>query len=263
MSFVSSPREVSAVRRGFTLIELLVVIAIIAILASILFPVFGRAREMARRTSCLSNEKQMGLAFMMYAQDFDEGLPTWCTAYGVANPTPETVDSFWDYKLIPYIKSGTMPNKGTIGSVSGGVWKCPSSTETSATARSYGYSRGVFYNNDPAAAQTYRYPFISAMDKPASTILVGDSGSDGYLNRPAELWYYVSNKNREMPFRHMDGANYLFADGHAKWMKGEVVYPNNKNQGWCSHIKYFAYNQAERDGNRTAGRLGGIPCAEN
>src|SRR5437763_15325882 len=62
-------------RAGFTLIELLVVIAIIAILAAILFPVFAQAREKARATSCLSNSKQMGLAMMMYAQDYDEGYP--------------------------------------------------------------------------------------------------------------------------------------------------------------------------------------------
>ena len=63
------------VRRGFTLIELLVVIAIIAILAAILFPVFAQAREKARSASCLSNLKQMGLAWMMYAQDYDEKFP--------------------------------------------------------------------------------------------------------------------------------------------------------------------------------------------
>ena len=63
-------------KQGFTLIELLVVIAIIAILASILFPVFARAREKARQTSCLSNMKQLGLACSMYAQDYDELLPT-------------------------------------------------------------------------------------------------------------------------------------------------------------------------------------------
>ena len=64
-------------RRGFTLIELLVVIAIIAILAAILFPVFAKAREKARQTSCLSNLKQLGLSFLMYAQDYDELLPSY------------------------------------------------------------------------------------------------------------------------------------------------------------------------------------------
>ncbi len=68
-------------RKGFTLIELLVVIAIIAILAAILFPVFAQAREKARQTQCLSNEKQIGTSLMMYAQDYDEVLPGYRFAY--------------------------------------------------------------------------------------------------------------------------------------------------------------------------------------
>jgi prepilin-type N-terminal cleavage/methylation domain-containing protein len=71
-------------RKAFTLIELLVVIAIIAILASILFPVFARARENARRTSCLSNLKQIGMGFMQYTQDYDEKYPM---SYWIANPS--------------------------------------------------------------------------------------------------------------------------------------------------------------------------------
>ena len=66
-------------RKAFTLIELLVVIAIISILAAILFPVFARARESARRTSCLSNLKQIGLGIMMYVQDYDETYPRYET----------------------------------------------------------------------------------------------------------------------------------------------------------------------------------------
>jgi len=71
-------------RNGFTLIELLVVIAIIAILAAILFPVFARAREKARQTSCLSNLKQLSLAILMYAEDYDETLPYYQRPFGFA-----------------------------------------------------------------------------------------------------------------------------------------------------------------------------------
>lgn len=73
-------------RRGFTVIELLVVITIIAILAAILFPVFGRARENARRRSCLSNLKQMGLAILQYTQDYDERFPNNFADLGTGQP---------------------------------------------------------------------------------------------------------------------------------------------------------------------------------
>jgi prepilin-type N-terminal cleavage/methylation domain-containing protein len=92
-------------RRGFTLIELLVVIAIIAILAAILFPVFARAREKARQSSCQSNLKQIGLAFTMYAQDYDEKMPR---GSGYIAPTallsPGNYGE-WFLELAPYIKN--------------------------------------------------------------------------------------------------------------------------------------------------------------
>jgi prepilin-type N-terminal cleavage/methylation domain-containing protein len=91
-------------RSGFTLIELLVVIAIIAILAAILFPVFAQAREKARSASCLSNLKQIGLAVMMYTQDYDEIYPAnytyraWDTG---SNPLGATADGRWIRAAIP------------------------------------------------------------------------------------------------------------------------------------------------------------------
>src|SRR4028118_1729019 len=85
---------------GFTLIELLVVIAIIAILASILFPVFARARENARRASCQSNLKQIGLGFAQYTQDYDERYPRvgGKNAFNYYSPS-------WRVAIYPYVKS--------------------------------------------------------------------------------------------------------------------------------------------------------------
>src|ERR1043166_4228729 len=103
-----SSRQRRASRSGFTLIELLVVIAIIAILAAILFPVFAQAREKARSTSCLSNQKQIALAISMYAQDYDETFP-----YPYFQGPPEL---WWEDMVNPYIKTG---NKG-------GIMTCPS-----------------------------------------------------------------------------------------------------------------------------------------
>jgi prepilin-type N-terminal cleavage/methylation domain-containing protein len=104
-----------SLRKGFTLIELLVVIAIIAILAAILFPVFAQAREQARKTACLSNMKQIGLASNMYLQDFDETFPFSWGAMGR-----------WIEELQPYIKSASSGGNQATGAGPNVVWHCPS-----------------------------------------------------------------------------------------------------------------------------------------
>ena len=114
-------------KKGFTLIELLVVIAIIAILAAILFPVFAKAREKARQTSCSSNEKQLGLGFLQYVQDYDEAYPCgiirWAGSAGGA----------WAATVYPYVKST-------------GVFTCPDDPTPSggtSTAVSYQYNMNI------------------------------------------------------------------------------------------------------------------------
>src|SRR3569833_1273123 len=105
-------------KKGFTLIELLVVIAIIAILAAILFPVFAQAREKARAITCVSNEKQMGLAMLQYEQDNDEEFPflQWI------NPVNNQAED-WQQAIFPYVKNGEVTG-AHIGY--GGIWSCPS-----------------------------------------------------------------------------------------------------------------------------------------
>jgi prepilin-type N-terminal cleavage/methylation domain-containing protein/prepilin-type processing-associated H-X9-DG protein len=114
----------ATIRRGFTLIELLVVIAIIAILAAILFPVFAQAREKARQTSCLSNSKQMGLAVLMYSQDYDETFPlTTLYDFGV-----ESQQSQWVPRIAPYIKNTDIfwcPSDSASGYPRYGGWSGP------------------------------------------------------------------------------------------------------------------------------------------
>ncbi len=207
---------------AFTLIELLVVIAIIAILAAILFPVFARARENARRSSCTSNLKQIGLGILQYTQDYDEKLPFACWDNG-AYP--------WHYTVQPYIKSWQ-------------VFKCPSYTPTTtvnnaaAASASYMCNGGGSYQpgvgaGSPASANAggIRPMNRGEIDRPVSggaalaqlesssqTILVlehSDNANNADLYQVEDL-AGGSNTNFQ---NHLGMTNFLFADGHVKSLK--------------------------------------------
>ena len=204
-------------KRGFTLIELLVVIAIIAILAAILFPVFARAREKARQTSCLSNMKQLGLAVMMYAQDFDERLPMQnhvSLSSDVMELTRPEGNCFWWVRVKPYINNDN-------------ILQCPSGRY----AYIYGQAGGgsIQIPIDVDYGWNYHFVYIqpvklAVIGEPASTILlVEQEASLGYGR-----WNNVANAATasHVPWRydqHNGGANYTLCDGHAKWVSGEQV----------------------------------------
>ena len=206
-------------KKGFTLIELLVVIAIIAILAAILFPVFARARENARRSSCQSNLKQIGLGVFQYTQDYDEKYPhLYSNLDGAANwatPTTAAGDQGWAMLLQPYLKSTQ-------------IFQCPSETVApTADATAYG---GDGYSD-------YWYNSILAGNSQAAVEAVALTVMNGDGNSSSSIYYYdgcnqnggtgntcaTSDNIKGLAgghARHLDGGNFAFADGHVKWLKG-------------------------------------------
>jgi len=123
-------------RKAFTLIELLVVIAIIAILAAILFPVFATAREKARMTACVSNEKQIGIGLLQYVQDYDETYPCAYDYWGYQGVG-------WFYQIYPYVKSI-------------GVIQCPSDSNAGdSKGWSYGFNSNLIRCNSGGTHATY------------------------------------------------------------------------------------------------------------
>jgi len=203
-------------RRGFTLIELLVVIAIIAILAAILFPVFAKAREKALQTACLSNLKQLGLAFQMYASDYDSkcnGYNEYPAASGV-NPAHTR---HWEEMLMPYVKNV-------------GIFGCPSFSFTPAEPGLYYQEQGAYGQNINLFGYTSQFQTMqSDLDMPAETVCHADSGGNDYISLPGGLWY---SAGATVNFRHNETCNVAFCDGHAKAMKeGELLKYEPNTQG--------------------------------
>jgi prepilin-type N-terminal cleavage/methylation domain-containing protein/prepilin-type processing-associated H-X9-DG protein len=192
-------------RRGFTLIELLVVITIIAILAAILFPVFSRVREKARATQCVSNMRQVGLAFHMYVQDYDGRYPP---------------AKLWKSRLDPYMKNQEL-------------FKCPSRPQLPWY---YGHGYNIGYGGSFPAygfvelspSDTLPNPDASgrseaSISSPSYKIVTveWDRCNAGPPIGPTGLYHGGSTCYWAVCRIHNDGSNILFADGHVKWMKPE------------------------------------------
>jgi len=226
--------------QGFTLIELLVVIAIISILAAILFPVFARARESARRASCMSNLKQIGLGMMMYVQDYDEIYPPRSIAWQGTPPGgdwakvnhPQTY-WYWQQMLYPYTKSIQ-------------VFICPStdswSDNTGALNQNYGVNYYLF------AGGTTGSPVvpIASVVSTSTTYAIMDAGGWSITKSQANTYasgFYIPGMGTSggtcsgasgaaltdcQTGRHFLGVNMAFADGHVKWLKSSQVVAASK-----------------------------------
>jgi prepilin-type N-terminal cleavage/methylation domain-containing protein len=190
---------------GFTLIELLVVISIIALLAAILFPVFARARENARRASCSSNVKQIMLGVMQYTQDYDERVP---------GSSANNDRTFYDY-VEPYIKSRA-------------VFVCPSNSKKSV---GYGYNYAYFAKLPANAPISGGCINIASVQKPAETVMLTDNSAGRDFDYAPRYWRtfggaetYGLNDYGDVSDRHFEGTVVGWADGHAKWLRREKLY---------------------------------------
>jgi len=213
-------------RRAFTLIELLVVIAIIAILAAILFPVFAQARETARKASCQSNLKQMGNAWMMYVQDYDErsNINSWNSDTFGTSPPALGILQIFGQRLQPYMKNYQ-------------VLKCPSdsnpwaSTDTQEVpARNLVGSYGF---------HSYGHWLMSEIEAPAEFFLIWDTSGSAQCGQGSNAWIgteditgaYTWTQRGCFAARHQDQINMLYADGHVKTLRCAQVFPC-RSPGW-------------------------------
>jgi len=202
-------------KRGFTLIELLVVIAIISILAAILFPVFQSVRENARRAACLSNEKQLGLAFTQYTQDYDEALPG-----QACGPAGQGMLGGWVY----YSTFGSGAAASVFDVSQGGlysyvkskqVYLCPDDSAGQTAGESYATNSCLAAGN-ACMAGVGAGKILAAIDSPSQTLLLNEEVDAGGPNVASDDGYFLLGPNM-FQTRHRGGSNVEFVDGHAKY----------------------------------------------
>ncbi|HAH87190.1 MAG TPA: hypothetical protein DCL60_07445 [Armatimonadetes bacterium] len=202
--------------RGFTLIELLVVIAIIAILAAILFPVFAKAREKAKQSTCQSNLRQIVMAFQAYAQDYEEVFPLSETRFPIGAPGGALKG--WYRVLIPYIETRDMSKYSDYWKYCG-IFVCPAAVYPSQTFASCGYNRTNC--PPPQLISRYSYTMNAYLGEPSRAGRLANIQSpstcpafyDG--SRPES---FNDSNDYHVTFPHNGGANVAYVDSHVTWL---------------------------------------------
>ena len=219
-------------RTGFTLIELLVVIAIIAILVAMLFPVFALARESARRTSCLSNVKQLTLAFAQYTQDYDEVLPA--GSGGVSNKPGGWI--YFNRTPANVPRRGPQPYEVTRGSIypyvkNKQVYVCPDDNEGKISGDSYAANSCIFVGNGYGF---HAGKHLAAFEDTSSWMLFAEEASfDPLRSSTDDGYFYIVSDTQHNVFskRHLGGSNLSFLDGHCKALRDSTVIAGKYHTG--------------------------------
>jgi prepilin-type N-terminal cleavage/methylation domain-containing protein/prepilin-type processing-associated H-X9-DG protein len=228
----SQLKETNMKKQGFTLIELLVVIAIIAILAAILFPVFAKAREKARQSSCASNVRQISTGLNMYYQDYDEQLPGGAAVHWNGTPNANGVPIIGGFvdPIAPYLKNTQ-------------IFSCPSDGVKSCVSANPTFSSSILPGTPPNQPLSYGYNYYiaaggggtpaSQCQYPSQTCVIAE-----LINRPyiyavapvpaiAGVSYVLDPNNTNLRMqggaRHSEGMNIGFLDGHCKWFKLQQI----------------------------------------